>query len=221
MPDFMPSPRPPRGKIASQEADMPRSKLAVIWCCTLALVVAWAAAPNTRAQDPAQVMRDKIMKDLPLLVIVRPGQNAGEEVDEPVAAPQRPIVILSRARIDQMLFGSSRTEAARASDLESILEARIASAERDRPLSDPEKKKLQLAGRGDIKYLLDRVEEVRAILDGNDRVRIALDDYQQLVNELRPLRATFSQGPFGDGSLFAKALRTIRQREQDAGRGAR
>ena len=96
------------------------------------------------------------------------------------------------------------TDAARLR-LETILAARVEKIARQCALTEVQKKKLLLAGRGDIKRLFDRVDEMRANLKGD------ADDQKKLTEflaEMRLLRIDASGDIFGEGSIFAKALKT-------------
>ena len=97
--------------------------------------------------------------------------------------------------------------------LESILTARVEKIARQCALTQVQKKKLLLAGRGDIKRMLDRVAEIRARLEGdaNDRTRLLA-----LLDELGPPRVDSSGDPFGEGSIYSKALKKTLTAEQSA-----
>jgi hypothetical protein len=81
-------------------------------------------------------------------------------------------------------------------------------------LTRAQRAKLLLAGRGDIKRFFDQVEDRRREFETERRVyRNGL----AALNRLEPYRQVFEDGPFGDGSLFAKTLQRIHD-EQVAGR---
>jgi hypothetical protein len=94
-------------------------------------------------------------------------------------------------------------------------EARL-SAEIDRieqvcRLTEDQKRKLQLAGRGDIKRSFDRVEDARR------RLRIARKDPKQseaIQAEVNALSGRFEEGLFRDGSMFAKTLAKVLNADQ-------
>jgi hypothetical protein len=96
---------------------------------------------------------------------------------------------------------------------ESALKSRIDRTVRLYGLSEAQKKKLQLAGRGDIKRLLDRVEDTRkkARMPARDA-----DEFQAVVPDHRPLHLMPIGELFGEGSLFAKTLKTTLTREQSS-----
>ncbi len=68
--------------------------------------------------------------------------------------------------------------------------------------------KLELAGRGDIKHFLGRIEERR---EAFEQARTRFGAGRRVLLQLGPLAEEYKQGPFGASSLFAKTLRQIRQ----------
>jgi hypothetical protein len=86
----------------------------------------------------------------------------------------------------------------------------IASAARrdaqEHKLTDRQRAKLKLAGRGDIKRFFDRVEESRIDFEVQ---RQTFRTGRTALLRLDPLLQVYREGPFGDGSLFAKTLRRI------------
>jgi hypothetical protein len=75
-------------------------------------------------------------------------------------------------------------------------------------LTEVQSKKLKLAGRGDIKRLLERIDTV---VDSSSPVTAGT--IAETDAELRELRRAID-APFGKGSLFAKTLVTTLSREQ-------
>ncbi|MGE5191319.1 MAG: hypothetical protein ACM3U2_02385, partial [Deltaproteobacteria bacterium] len=86
-------------------------------------------------------------------------------------------------------------------------------------LTAAQKQKLQLAGRGDIKRMFDRIEDSRRRLQA--QVVQDIEGVQrlcvQMSQESSALRAGIRKGPFGEGSLFAKTLKSALTAEQIAG----
>ena len=83
----------------------------------------------------------------------------------------------------------------------------------DTGLSQIQKQKLKLAGRGDIERLEERVNRqrpkyVEARRSGSDAV------VRAAFTEANVLRSALKAGPFGAGSLFAKAQNTVLSPEQ-------
>src|SRR5207248_5630599 len=97
--------------------------------------------------------------------------------------------------------------------LDSLLTLHVDDLERTCGLTPVQKKKLLLAGRGDIKRFFDRVEELRKKFD---KVKNDQNAFAQIWQEIQPLQATFNAGLFGEESIFAKALKTTLSPEQTA-----
>jgi hypothetical protein len=119
-------------------------------------------------------------------------------------------ILLADDYIGTRIFGSAMTDADRREYLGLLLAARIDRANGQRVMTAAEQRALQLAGRGDIKRFFDRVMEVCERDRGTDGVQIEFREYQAFMNELGELQATFHSGPFDAGSLYSKALYTIR-----------
>jgi hypothetical protein len=132
-----------------------------------------------------------------------------EIVPQPIRA-----AVLHDNTIDQWLFnGVNNPNTGSRSRLESLLKLQVADVGRTCGTTEAQQKKLELAGRGDIKRLVDSIEEVKRKHTPlkNDAVVI-----NQVFQEIQPLRLSVSSGPFGEGSLFAKTLRKILSEEQAA-----
>jgi hypothetical protein len=91
-------------------------------------------------------------------------------------------------------------------DLAAKLAAQLAELEQECGLTDVQRKKLELAGRGDIKRFLDR-------LDNASRDWEAGEVPHNVALELAALDELLSTGIFGEGSLFDKILSTTLSNE--------
>ena len=87
---------------------------------------------------------------------------AGEEADELPAPPVMHINLrtagLERDNFDRWLFDHEVTERARQKHLEAILDTKIEHSAVVEKLTDPQRAKLRLAGRGDIKRFFDEIQ---------------------------------------------------------------
>lgn len=104
---------------------------------------------------------------------------------------------------DQWVFGGKTTSQV-TKRLDSLLLLQVESVERACELSDAQKKKLQLAGRGDMKRFFSAVEEKRK------KFREARRDQNRFNNiwqEIQPLQLRFNSGIFDEKSLFYKVLK--------------
>ena len=108
---------------------------------------------------------------------------------------------------DRWLFADERSgEEHRRRHLDDILRARIEAAARGHKLTDPQRAKLRIAGRGDIKRFFDQVEEKRSAFEADRR---NINTGLAALRRLDSLSEIYRRGPFGDGSLFAKTLQKI------------
>jgi hypothetical protein len=124
-----------------------------------------------------------------------------------------------RARIpvgtlDQLVFGNGQNAENGRRRLDALLNQKIIAVDQFCQLTENQKQKLQLAGRGDIKRFTDRVESLRpafqqvhVIVDENDAREVSTWA-GKLAWDTKTLRSTLGLGLFEDGSLFAKTLRS-------------
>jgi hypothetical protein len=129
-----------------------------------------------------------------------------EEEDAPlapraVAAP--PAFILQDAQFDQWVFNGRANSSSARARLESLLMLQVEDIDRSCSITDAQKKKLALAGRGDINRFLDRVDEKRAKYLHTRQDPNKVND---IFQEIRPLQLAFNAGLFKEGSLFWKAI---------------
>jgi hypothetical protein len=153
----------------------------------------------------------RLLRALTVLAVVLTGQAAraqqddgdlGDEV-EAVVMPA-PAVMFQDQNFDQWIFGGGKNAAGGRSKFDAMLSLRLEEVNRLCGLTDAQRKKLGLAGRGDIKRFFDQVEEKRRAfrLVRNDQNKV-----NQVIQEIQPLRLTFMSGLFGDGSIFVKTLK--------------
>jgi hypothetical protein len=177
--------------------------------------------------EPAPVryaaIRVRLAGDAREISLEMPNQSApAEERDDP--PPVRPprgvhitAMVLSRENFDRWLFADGRSERARQRYLEVLLERRIEVAALVYRLAAPQRAKLQLAGRGDIKRYFDEVQDRRSRFEIDRR---NFDAGLAALRGLAPLSRIYQLGPYGNGSLFAKTLRRIID-DREAGDAAR
>jgi hypothetical protein len=118
-----------------------------------------------------------------------------------VAAPQH---VWPDEQFEQWVFQQDRTAAAARRRFDALLTLHVEDIDRACQLSDAQKNKLQLMGRGDIKRVFDTYEKAkhRFNLLNNDVQRL-----QEVMQDVTPLRLTAQTGLFDGDSLLAKALR--------------
>jgi hypothetical protein len=157
------------------------------------------------------------------------GGDSEEDDAEHIAAERQ--VILSEQQFDQMVFGGSSaqqvvivngqrramevaqpsTEADTRKRMESAMQAEMRVIHSKCSLTEAQKKKLQLAGRGDIHQFFSRVSELRPKLTSKPLSR---QQYNEAIQELQPLRYLPQYGALGDNSLFRKTLRQLLKDDQ-------
>ena len=115
-------------------------------------------------------------------------------------------------QFDQWVFGGPRNSHAGRSKLDARLTLQIDDVSRMCKLSEDQKKKLLLAGHGDIKRFFEQVEEKRKKFEKvkNDQNRIG-----EIYQELMPLQTALNSGLFGEGSIYGKTIKRVLGEEQD------
>ncbi|MFN0056057.1 MAG: hypothetical protein ACKV0T_28255 [Planctomycetales bacterium] len=141
--------------------------------------------------------------------IVRADDDVVEE-ETPLDAPQ---FMMADENFDQWIYGGNRNAAAGRKRLDSQLQLRIDEVDRVCGVTPEQKKKLELAGRADIRRFHEQVDEKRKKfqLVKGDQNKIG-----EFFQEIQPLQLIVRNGPFGQGSFFDKALRKSLTAEQGA-----
>jgi hypothetical protein len=155
-----------------------------------------------------------------LLAIVAAGTTARaqDDDDEEEDAQQQAVVVnnflMNDAQFDQWVFGNMgvANAAAARTKLDSLLALHVDDMERTCKLTPVQKKKLLLAGHGDMKRFFDRIEDIRKKFSKN---RNDQNQFAQVWQEIQPLRNSFNSGFFDAGdSIFAKAIKATLKPEQ-------
>ncbi|MGA8347937.1 MAG: hypothetical protein WB773_08945 [Isosphaeraceae bacterium] len=137
-----------------------------------------------------------------------------EEVENnAVLQPAQAVFMMTDDQFDQWVFGGPRNSRAGSSKLDSLLTLQVDDVARMGILSEAQKKKLLLAGRGDIKRFFDKVEEKRKKFA---KVKNDQTKFNEIYQELVPLQAALNSGLFGDGSIYSKTIRRVLSEEEDA-----
>jgi hypothetical protein len=103
------------------------------------------------------------------------------------------------------------TAAAIRRHLEKQLEPEVAIVDHVCELTDAQRQKLELAGRGAIQRLLEGIEERKK------KLQLVKDDKKQanrLHDEIEELQRSVESGPFGKGTVFRKSLETTLTAQQ-------
>lgn len=157
-------------------------------------------------------------------------QVPADDEDFDVVAPapaERQIIFLDQL-FDQIAFGRAQVIAinggqviqldeqmASESDARkrwnSALAAQVQAKDRLYSLSEPQRRKLQLAGKGDIHQHFSRLAEIRSKVTAGPLQR---EQFAALMKELQPIQNSTLENLFDDNSLFQKTLRTMLTEEQ-------
>jgi hypothetical protein len=149
-----------------------------------------------------------------LLAVVGGGQlvkaQDDDEPEEPVEV--RRVVARNDRLFDQLVFGNSNPTIFR-EQFDSLLTREIVSIDETYGLNEDQKRKLRLAGRGDIKRYFDHLAEKREEFERikNDNVKVV-----NFRRQLNGIRLGARMEPFGDGSLFSKTIKTTLSPKQAA-----
>ncbi len=140
--------------------------------------------------------------------------NAQDEEDDPAAEQllqvQRGNFEVQENQFDSWIFQNVQTAAAR-KRLEQMLTLQMDDVDRACQLTEAQKKKLQLAGRGDVVRFFDEIEVVRKkfLLIRKDQQK-----FNEIWQDISPLQVKFQAGLFGDDSFYHKTLRNMLKGEQ-------
>jgi hypothetical protein len=113
-------------------------------------------------------------------------------------------------QIDQWVFNRWGGAAGAKSRLDANLALRIDDLSRACELTELQKKKITLAGLGDIKRYYDRVDDLkRSYASGANQ-----QNFNNIWQEMQPLQVELSNGLFGDDSLFVKTVKSTLSSDQ-------
>jgi hypothetical protein len=170
----------------------------------------WDAGSAKASQGPATPVAPSEMLELEVGAILIRRPVAPQDPDEPGEnPPAHPRHIISRGAFDLFLFGSTARSNSGRLYMHRLLSQKIDELERSQPLTPDERRRLTLAGRGDIVRLFDRIEAERRTFE-SIRTSGDVDRCERFFASLLPLRRTLPRGPFGPDSLFAKTFKKVR-----------
>jgi hypothetical protein len=135
--------------------------------------------------------------------------NANEDLVEEVVV--QPVFVMADENFEQWIFREYQNAAGARGRLDAVLTLNIESVAGVCGLSEAQRQKLWLAGRGDIKRLFDSVDELRRKFQA---VKTDQNRVQELFRDVQPFHATIASGPFGESSIFFKALKNTLTSEQ-------
>lgn len=114
-------------------------------------------------------------------------------------------------QFDSWIFQNFPTAAAARKKLDQMLSLQMDDVDRACQLTESQKKKLLLAGRGDMVQFYEQVEVVRKkfLLVRKDQQK-----FNEIWQDISPLQVKFQAGLFGDDSFYHKTLRNMLKGEQ-------
>jgi hypothetical protein len=138
-----------------------------------------------------------------------------EELPARLPLPARPRMGATLNSFVQIVFGGYQGDvfAAVGNQLEFLLQARLSTADLVCSLTPGQQQKLQLAGRGDIKRLLDEIHVQQKKCEQLDS-GLRQDVPQDVQAIAKSLRDRLETGPFGSNSVFVKTLGRVLTNEQ-------
>ncbi|MFM9964747.1 MAG: hypothetical protein ACKV2Q_26370 [Planctomycetaceae bacterium] len=138
-----------------------------------------------------------------------------EDDDPPAEAllgqPQAQNFEMPENQFDQWVFQNLQTVAAARKKLEQVLSLQLDDVDRACQLTEVQRKKLQLAARGDMVHYFEKVEVVRKkfLLVRKDQQK-----FNEIWQDIAPLQVQFQAGLFGQDSFYQKTLRNMLKGEQ-------
>jgi hypothetical protein len=114
-------------------------------------------------------------------------------------------------QMDQWVFGRYGGSGGARTKLDSSLLVRIQDVDRACGITEAQKQKLRLAGRGDIKRFFDKVEALKRRFQQGQN-----DPNTNIWQEIQPLQVELNTGLFGDDSLYVKTIRRTLDHDQTA-----
>ena len=143
---------------------------------------------------------------------VPPEEDDGSPADDGAAPAHWQTIRFEENSFDQAMFAGDREAALR--KLEEMLASKMKVIDRITALTDDQKQKLLLAGRGHINHLIQRIDSQRSQFElvktvRTDNIRGALRELMKALQPAAKLRTLLTAGPFDSDSLFEKTLRRL------------
>ena len=134
-----------------------------------------------------------------------------QQFDQSVFNTRGAVVIANGGRLKQVVVSQTTPIEQAKSQLETYINAEIATVVLRCNLTETQKKKLRLAGRGDIADFFARVMELRRRCTSESMTQ---QEYTTLHAEMTKLRMMIQTGSISDATLICKTLRRILSDEQ-------
>jgi len=171
----------------------------------LARVKLIPALPQLQPAQAQPIRRFKMIREE---FVLHPAEFLLEE-DEANDDPNRNrevVLAIDPGYFDLLVFGDRNTDESRWTWLKFKLAHKISQVSQNWQLSAPQKKKLTLAGQGDIKRFFCEVEAQRRDFESR---RFEVNNIVNLIIRYKPLSEAFQAETFGDQSFFEKTLNAM------------
>jgi Na+-transporting methylmalonyl-CoA/oxaloacetate decarboxylase gamma subunit len=206
-----------------------RVGLHLLLLALLATLIAWTgtlAQQNLQKSEPAKAetvkkkaapanAEDAKKKAAPTKAKDAKKKAAAVKAEAARKAPQAQAVIVQNQwtdeNFDQWVFQQDRNASGARRRLEGLLTLHIESIDRECKLTEAQKRKLQLAGRGDLKRFFDEYEAVKRLFQS---IRDDENQVNQIWQAINPLQMAKMAGLFHEDSLFYKSLQNTLTSEQ-------
>src|SRR5262245_55355093 len=201
-----------------------------VWLLALAVLAAFVGPVGAQPQQKDEVQRvqealEQARRQAQLEERRAAAENARRmaEVAAAQAARQQAVAVANFAMVqkqvwpdeqfEQWIFQQDRNAAGARQRLNSLLALQVDEIDRACQLTEAQRQKLQLIGRGDIKRFFDAFEKVRQKFKSLDN---DVQKIQEIQPDVNPLRMTLQAGLFGEDSLLSKSLHNTLTDEQFA-----
>jgi hypothetical protein len=180
------------------------------------LVATWVTSFSAQAQDKQEKKKDTVIQQMQQKKADAAKRNeaARKAAIKQQPALQRVVRVQNQwtdENFDQWVFQQDRNPDGARRRFDSSLRAHVAAIQRTTHLTDVQTKKLQLAGRGDVKRFFDRYEAAK------HKFQSVKDDQQKVGNiwqDINPLQMKLQTDLFDGNSLFYKSLHNTLTSEQ-------
>jgi hypothetical protein len=169
-----------------------------------------ARCTSARLASPVRML---FLALLAAFVLTTPARAQPEPDDEDAPRPAQPVQVgWTDEMLDQNIFQEQGNFSAARKHLEDLLALQIEHIDRACGLTDAQKKKVRLSGRGDIKRFVNRYEEIKRKfqLVKHDQQKV----FQEIWQDVSRLQIMLQSGFFLEDSFLLKSLPHTLTREQ-------
>jgi hypothetical protein len=165
-----------------------------------------------RVQDGRIILQGGEIQLRGALIQVAPNRIHIQAEQLKIAAIQVRAFEINEKWFDQWIFRGTTSGKSKARLL-ALLELQVAAVDRSCELTEQQREKLKLAGRGDIKWLFDELDDAR---DEFLTVRRDQEKFNKFWPEVQPLQGKLNSGIFNESSFFHRILKRTLDPKQTA-----